>query len=451
MSAKKQKPRRKKFTSRNNFGIVSVVKKNYQLYLCAATLLFLACGGARAQIFTDDRALLEQQLDEVERQIYLYENTIEDYRKQGRSLRGEVKKLDAEVSKFNLQIKAINLSLARLDQDIAKNKGDIIITDEKLRFHQNALSATLQSLFEEDEVSLIEILLTHPELSDFFNNVDGLFALQDGLRDILQTTTEAKNQLVDLKEQLALKKTDTSYLKLAREAEKKAVEGKKNEKNNLLASTKGREEEYQKLLKESRKTAAQIRNRIFEFLGGGELTFEQAYQLAKSASALVGVRPALVLAVLDRESALGQNVGRCSYKTAMHPTRDIPIFLALASELGLNPDGMSVSCANRDGAFGGAMGISQFIPSTWNKYRKRVEELTGNHPPSPWRHIDAFVATALYLKDAGAGGERNITKDRQAAARYYAGSRWRSYLWTYGERVVSKARQFEEDIAALNT
>ena len=404
---------------------------------------------ASAQAVSGDKAQLERELADVEREISVYQNTIDDYRKQGRSLGGEIKKLDAEAKKLALEIKAIDLSLARLNAEIAKNQGNIKVTDAKLGFDKRALGEALQSLSEEDGKNLLEILFANPELSHFFNNVNGLMSLQDDLKDALTEITATREELLDLKQQLAERKTDTSDLKSSRDNEKKALARKKTQKNDLLAQTKGQESQYQELLKESQKTAAQIRSRIFEFLGGGQMTFDQAYQIAKGASVFVGVRPALLLAVLDHESALGKNVGRCNYHAAMHPTRDIPIFLELTASLGLNAETMSVSCANKDGAYGGAMGPSQFIPSTWKMYAKRIAAFTGSNPPSPWRNMDAFVATGLYLKDAGASATPNVSADRQAAARYYAGARWRNYLWTYGERVIAKARQFEEDIAAL--
>lgn len=404
---------------------------------------------AFGQVSPAERAALEAQLAELERQIGAYQATIDGYRAEGKTLNGEIRKLDAEKKKLNLEIKAITLSLTRLDSDIVKNQANIKVMDAKLRFNRHALGESFQALAEGGNESLIEVLMKHDVLSDFFNDMDGLLVLKDDLRGAVERTVATREELLDLKEELALKKADTAQLKVARDSERAKVAAKTQEKNDLLARTKGKESEYQKMLVESQKTAAQIRSRIFEFLGGGQLTFEAAYRIAKDAAAMAGIRPALLLAVLDKESALGKNVGRCKYQTAMHPSRDIPIFLVLMAELGLAPDSVSVSCANSDGAYGGAMGPSQFIPSTWNLYRARVEALTSSRPPSPWRNMDAFMATALYLKDSGAGAERNAEADRRAAARYYAGGRWRNYLWTYGERVVSKARQFEEDIAAL--
>ncbi len=416
------------------------------LLLVLLTVPFFAHGQTTSAA---ERAVLEAQLKEIEAQIEAYEKTIGTYQKQGKTLNGEIATMNAKTKKLNLEIKAISLSLLKLDKEIKKNQGDIQVTTIKLQTNKQMLTAALQSLHEEGGVSLAEILVMNPTLSGFFNNIDGLFSLQGSLKEALQKTVAARDELVDLQEHLAEKKTDAAQLKVARDEQNKVVLAAKKEKDILLKETKGQESQYQVLLKESQKTAAQIRSRIFEFAGGGALTFEKAYQIAKSAAGMVGIRPALLLAVLDGESALGRNVGRCTYQKSMHPTRDVSIFLELTAQLGMNPDTTLVSCANSDGAYGGAMGVSQFIPATWKGFVSRIQALTGNNPPSPWRHADAFVATALYMKDAGAGTEVDSTAYRRAAARYYAGGRWQNYLWTYGERVVKKAAQFENDIAAL--
>ncbi len=401
-----------------------------------------------------ERKALESQLGALEKEIAEHEAKIETYKKQGKNLQSEIKKLEEKVAKLNLQIKAINLSLSKLDQEINQTQKQIKKTEDDLESNKDSLAQMLQALSETDRSTLLEVLFKNPELSDFFNDINGLEALQSNLRIILGKIVEMREDLIDQNEVLGLQRSDTSALKEFQNTQKEIIRKTREEKTNLLKITKGKESEYQKIVKEKKKTAAEIRKQIFRLLGGGEMEFEEAYGLAKMAEKATGVRAALLLAVLDRESALGKNVGKCDYKTAMHPKRDIPVFLAIVDELGLKgnlEDGaIKVSCANSDGAYGGAMGPAQFIPSTWNLYKSRVAGISGNSPPSPWNNADAFIATALYLKDAGADGG-SIKKEREAAARYYAGARWERYLWTYGDRVIVQAQQFQDDIDVLNS
>jgi membrane-bound lytic murein transglycosylase B len=412
-----------------------------------------------AQPSAEERAQLEAELAGLEQQIADYEATVAAYKKQGATLKSEISNLTAKIEKVNLQIKVINLSLSRLNAEIAENQAQIKTTQEKLDFSRTAMVAALQSMYESEQTSLVTVLLQNPNLSDFFNDINNLIAVQDSLTTTVQRINELKAELLDEQDELVAKKSDATAIKQLQDQQRQAIAALKKEKDGLLVVTKGQEATYQALAKQKRETAAKIRNRIFELLGGGEMTFEQAYEFAKFAEKATEVPAALLLAVLDRESALGKNVGRCSYHTAMAPGApkskrdDVTPFLQITAELGLDPEKTMVSCAiSSDGAYGGAMGPAQFIPTTWMLYRDRIAAITGSNPPSPWKNSDAFAGTALYLSDslkACAGTYSGDAKVRCAAARYYAGGNWKRHLYTYGSATLTRQHKFEDDIEVL--
>lgn len=403
-----------------------------------------------------EREALEKELEELEKQIDQYESQVSTYQKQGKTLSTEVKSLDSKISKLNLQIKAIKLNLSQLDKKINETESQILVTRENLDANRGTLGGILRDMYQTERVSMMEVFLKSPKISDFFDDMNDLALLQNSLQQAIKKIADLQKDLEDQKEQLSIARADQATLSKYQEAQKNETEKAKTQKNQLLAVTKNQESKYQELLVETKKTAAEIRSRLFKLLGGGEMSFGDAYKYAKFAGDATGVDPAFILAILDRESALGKNVGKCTYKTAMHPTRDIPKFLEILKELNIDPESASalVSCANSDGAYGGAMGPAQFIPSTWMMYKDRVAKITGSSPASPWRNADAFVATGLYIQDSLSSSQcsaytNQTSKERCAAAKYYAGGNWKRHLWTYGEATIVRANKFREDIATI--
>ncbi|MEK7070103.1 MAG: hypothetical protein AAB962_03555, partial [Patescibacteria group bacterium] len=129
--------------------------------------------------------------------------------------------------------------------------------------------------------------------------------------------------------------------------------------------------------------------------------------------------------------------------------RDIKPFIDIASRLGFDPKTKPVSCP-QPGGYGGAMGPSQFIPSTWISYEKIISSATGVITPDPWIPRDAFFASSIYLSDLGAGkGEYNA--EHTAAAKYYAGGRWAKLSGqNYGSSVMEFAAEYQEQIDIIN-
>lgn len=402
-----------------------------------------------AQSPTDERAQLQAQLEAYEKEMAEHQAQINSYRAQGKTLGAEVGKLNSQVASLNAQIKALTVNMKLIDQKIGSTATEIMATEGSLMHNEEVLAQLIRETYLADQSSLLEIMLTTGQLSDFVTNVDHVRSLQGSVKASIGTITSLKGQLENHKVALGEAKEDAITTAQYQALQKERADQVAREKAQLLAATKGQESKYQALLKETQAKAAQIRSRLFSLLGGGQMQFGDAYKLAKAAGEATGVRPALILAVLDRESALGANVGRCNYQSSMSPTQQ-PIFLEITAELGIDPNSVMVSCAIlSDGAYGGAMGPAQFMPATWRGYKARIAALTGHNPPSPWNNMDAFMATGLYMKDAGAVAG-NGQSELIAAAKYYAGGNYARFLNTYGRAVVTRADQFESDIAVLN-
>ncbi|HUC02065.1 MAG TPA: lytic murein transglycosylase [Candidatus Paceibacterota bacterium] len=402
----------------------------------------------------EKQAALESQLSQLEGQIDQYQSQIAADQAKGSTLTGQINTLNAQIAKLNLQIQAINITLQEIGTQITQTNTQIGVTQGQITGEKATIGNLLQVLYENDHTSFLESFLADPQISNLWDEAQNISLFESNLSaDVAQLDT-LTGQLQNQSQQLAQSQSAEATAEQYAAAQAQQVSANKSQVNQLLAATKSDQAAKAALAAQAKATAAQIRNQIFQLLGGGQLTFEQAYQYAQVASQATGVDDAIILAVLDRESALGQNVGQCSYKTSMSPA-NIPIFLQITSQLGLDPDNMLVSCANADGVYGGAMGPAQFEPSTWELYVSQIAQITGDNPPSPWSNADAFVATALYLKGAMQGCESvysaQLDIDRCTAAKYYAGGNWKSYLWTYGEAIVEQEQTFQQDIATITS
>jgi membrane-bound lytic murein transglycosylase B/peptidoglycan hydrolase CwlO-like protein len=413
-----------------------------------------AATASSAETTAQKQQALENQLTTLEGQIDQYESQITADEAKGTSLTSTINGLNAQIAKVKLQIQATNLTLQQINGQITATTAQISTTQSDIADKKRAVATLLQALYESDGVSPVESFLENPQIADLWDEIQNISLFETDLTtDVTQLNT-LTGQLQDQNQQLAASQTAAASAAAYEAAQAAQIASTKTQESQLLTQTKGQESTYQTLVTQTKQTAAQIRNQIFQLLGGGSLTFEQAYQYAQVASQATGVQAPLIMAVLDRESALGQNVGQCGYKTAMSPS-NIPIFLQITSQLGLNPDEMMVSCPNADGVYGGAMGPAQFEPSTWELYTSGIEQITGDNPPSPWSNADAFVATALYLKGAMQGCvatySATVAQERCTAAKYYAGGNWKNYLWTYGEAIVEQAQTFTQDIATITS
>lgn len=431
---------------------------------------------ALAETEAERRTRLETELQNVERQMLTQSRLVEDKQLERRSLERDVSLIEGEIKQAQLGIQARSLAITQLSDQIGEKEVVLDILEGKLKKQREALADLVRKSSLVTDYSLVEVMLSKQSFSEFFTDVATFNSLKESLNESLSTLHTIQTDTITQKDQLATKQETEAEMKTIQELEKKEIEKKEREKEQILAVTKGEELAYQKLLESQQKTAAELRNALFQLLGGGGgIAFPTAVELAKYASRQTGVQAGLVLAILEQETNLGSNLGSCIYndmrggKEVMHPDRDAPIFVAISTILGFDARSKQVSCpivsnGERYG-WGGAMGPSQFIPSTWAIYGGIVNSGSGwtysqaddairringsGLPANPFNNQDAFLATALLLRDNGADG--TYANDRRAALRYYAGWGGASNPANsfYGDQVMNRKARLDGDIKVL--
>lgn len=131
------------------------------------------------------------------------------------------------------------------------------------------------------------------------------------------------------------------------------------------------------------------------------------------ASNKTGVRPAFLAGMFFVETGMGGNTGTRHYTNCRMEEEEQVLFLKICKRLGKDPDKTLVS-ANQPGQNGGAMGVAQFMPSTWVQYEKRIKRVVGTIP-NPWDPHHAAIAMALKVSTDSPGVKSKNHKIRRRA------------------------------------
>ena len=433
------------------------------IFIIGAATLPLNVDAQNPNLTPEQRSALERQLANLEKEIAATQGTIDGLYKEGESLKRDIAILDGEIKKAKLRVRATEVAISQLTGNINTHTRNISLLTTKLADEKDSLAQIIRNTQQIDDYSLIEVVMSAQNVSEFFGDLDDFASVNAALYASFDQIVETRSETEGAKVELEGERLSQQQLRQMHVLEQQKVEDQEEEKRVLLAKTKGQEGLYRQLKGVQERTAAQIRATLFPLRDTQGIPFGTAVEHAKVASSKTGVRAALILAILSQESDLGKNVGQCyitsletgdgkgkntgtPFPGTMKVPRDTVPFQRIMDALGRDWSTTPVSCP-LPGGYGGAMGPTQFIPSTWASYEGRLAGALGVAATDPWNAAHAIMATALYLQDLGAaaGGQA----EHRAAAQYYAGGAWATSGQGYANSVIGKAVGFQQDINIL--
>ncbi len=415
-----------------------------------------------------DKDFCRVELNQIETQLTDLLKIQKEQQKQTGTLKGDINYLTSQINALKTKVKARALKIAELKVDIKEKVSKIETLSDKIDREHESLAQLLRNTNDFDNKDFIYLMFSDESLSTFYNDFESYASIKQAIKTSVDQIRGIKVETEKEKKNLESKKDAETDAKAELENTQKKVSQTEAEKKKLLAISKQKESDYQKLAAEKKARANKIRSALFALAGISEkIEFGTALQYANEVKSKTGVDPAFLLAILTQESNLGANVGKCyltdidgpqagygitissgkTWTNLMKPSRDIQPFLEITNKLVLDPLKTAVSCPIAGVAgYGGAMGPAQFIPSTWKIFENRLEDILG-YFANPWSPRDAFFASAMYLTDLGAVSNSASAQNR-AACRYYGSG---GSTCSYSRSVMKYKATIQDNIDLLSS
>jgi membrane-bound lytic murein transglycosylase B len=410
-----------------------------------------------------DKAYCRNQLNQIEAELADLLDKQKAQQKQTGTIKGDVDYLNAQINALKTKIKARALVIAQLRVDIKEKVNTINSLSGKIEREHASLAQLLRNTNEFDQDTFVHLILSDDSISNFYNDLESFNSIKEAVKASVDVINGVKTETEVAKKDLEKKQDAETDAKAQLENAQKTVAKSEADKKQLLNISKNKEAAYQLLAAQKKIQADKIRAALFPLAGTStKIEFGTALAYAEEVKSKLGVDPAFLLAILTQESNLGANVGQCyvtntetgagvgkntgtQFSNVMHPTRDIPPFLEITNDLGLNAFQTAISCPIVGvKGYGGAMGPAQFIPSTWKMFTTRLKNILG-HDASPWVPRDAFMASGMYLGDLGATGD-SASAQNKAACRYYGSG---GASCSYSKSVMSLKAKIQANIDLL--
>lgn len=195
----------------------------------------------------DERKSKIEELDEDiakhQKELNVISTQKESLQKEVSTLNTSVSRIQTSIKKTETNIETSKLTLEKLALEINKQQGAI---DQ----NSKELSKNVRESFRFEDRSVIEILLSSKSFSDAFEEVETMNMVQDAIKDQNDELRALKSALLEKANLTEQEKVKLEQYKKELSGQKISVETTKQQKDSILASTKNKESEYQKLLQE---------------------------------------------------------------------------------------------------------------------------------------------------------------------------------------------------------
>jgi septal ring factor EnvC (AmiA/AmiB activator) len=250
--------------------ILTLIKNKYKNNSKSSSLLAQKTFAIFALIFmvfivlpTNTGASLQDDLKNVNDKIQQSQRELSAIKAEKNNLQSQVNAFNGEIANIEYQITLTNQKINLLNTKVTQTKKEIEIAKQELAIAREQLSEFIRVMYEEGQVSTIEIIAKSKSFNEFVNRSEYMEQAQFKVKESADEVVMLVNKLDAQQRELEADKKEAEALKSSQLGQRNEVSVKRNAKDSLLSVTKGNETEYQALLAKLKKEQQSIQSKIW--------------------------------------------------------------------------------------------------------------------------------------------------------------------------------------------
>ena len=193
------------------------------------------------------------KIKDLEKDISSYQKQLQKIGKEKSSLQREVKTLDITRKKLSTDIRVTENKVSTTSLNIKKLSIEIRKKEEGISASLDVIKATIRRINEIENNSLVEFVLSSDNISDLWKDIDTFQQFQSGMGKKVHELQSMKSLLENDVTDIEGERKNYISLKSKLSDQKKIVDNTRYKRNKILKSTKNKESNYQKQLKEKQR------------------------------------------------------------------------------------------------------------------------------------------------------------------------------------------------------
>ena len=218
--------------------------------------------------FATDLSTLQQEQLKKQQELTAASKAADEKMREAQGLKNEIAILQASIDQAQAAIDQTNFNITETQRQIDETQKQIDQKQQELNIEKENLYETMRVMYESPNVSTMEVIIGSNSLSEIINRSQYIDALEYKIENSINVINQLKSELETKRNELEQKKAQLSDLKSQQQAQKRGLDKQKADKDALMRSAVGSQQEYEKRAAEARASLDQLNAQIIALTRG---------------------------------------------------------------------------------------------------------------------------------------------------------------------------------------